>query len=159
MVTVLRNIGPLLLWIITYTLILVIWGWLFFRLYGGLNSRKWLRVSAKIVRSRVKRETFFGFGVPQRLTYPEIVYAYLVNGKWYASKNLSFSLFRRNTSQLVENFPTHALVQVFYHPLFPRLSVLEPGLPAREILLLSMFFLWTSILVVAGCWLIVGSLL
>lgn len=154
----LNDIWPILLWIFTYTLIIVVWGWLFYRLYGGVSSKRWLRVSAKIIRARVKRETLFGFGVPQKLTYPDIVFAYLVNGKWYASKNLSFSLFRRTAPELVEAYPNHALVQVFYHPLFPRLSVLEPGLPIREVLILGLFFIWTSILVVAGFWLILSNL-
>lgn len=144
----------LVLWTLTFLVVLGIWTWLIYRLYGGVMSKRWLKVSAKIIRSEVKRETLLGLGMPAQLVYPEIAFKYLINGRWYTSKNYSFSLLRPSAKEVVEKHPLNALVQVVYDPLFPALSVLKPGLPSSETLFLSICFVWTSVMVVAGCWLI-----
>ncbi|MCB9134232.1 MAG: DUF3592 domain-containing protein [Anaerolineales bacterium] len=145
------------LWSLIFVVILGVWSWLIYRLYGGLMSKHWLKVSAKITRSEVKRETVFGFGMPKQLTYPEIAFKYLVNGKWYTSKNFSFSLLRPAADEVVEKYPLNALVRVVYHPLLPGLAVLDPGLPLNEALFLAFCFVWTSVMVIAGGWLIYSN--
>jgi hypothetical protein len=128
-------------WGLGLVFIMRVWLGLLLHLYGGLTSQNWLRVSGKIVRSRVKR------------AFPEIVFAYLVNGTWYTSKTYSFALFHPHAHRVVESYPVHALVQVFYHPLVPGLSVLEPGLPTSALRVLSLLFLGISLLVIVGLWL------
>lgn len=143
-----------ILWSLIFVVILGVWSWLIYRLYGGLMSKRWLKISAKITRSEVKRETIFGFGMPKQLIYPEIAFKYLVNGRWYTSRNYSFSLLRPKAKEVVGKYPLDDLVQVVYHPLFPGFAVLEPGLPTIEAIILSVCFLWTSIMVIAGGWLV-----
>ncbi|NUM43102.1 MAG: DUF3592 domain-containing protein [Anaerolineales bacterium] len=144
----------ILVWSLTYLFILGVWGWLAFRLYGGLASKKWLRVSGKILRSRLRKWSFLG----KNDQYPDIVYQYLVNGKWYTSKNITFALARPNTVEMIEKYEAYALVVVFYHPGSPGISVLKPGLPKFDLLFLSFCFAWASFLVGAGLWTILVNL-
>ncbi|GAB4581271.1 MAG: hypothetical protein Fur0022_40180 [Anaerolineales bacterium] len=146
-------------WLLTYGLIVGVWLWLLFRLYGGISSKSWLKVSAKIIRSNVKRTSLLGLKGSQRLIYPEVAYRYLINGKWYTAKTISFALLRPKAEQVIERYPIYGLVQVFYHPFYPRIAVLEPGLPTADIVFLSICFFWMSLLVSAGLWLIVTRLI
>lgn len=122
-------------------------------------SKKWLKVSARITRSKIKRAEVFGFGVPRRFTYAEIVFEYVVNGKWYTSRNVSFSLLHPSAVEWVERYPVYALAQAYYHPLLPKISVLEPGLPAKEAAILAICFGWASVMVTAGLWVMIANTL
>jgi len=150
-------------------------------LYLGLKSKNWPTVQGSIVSSEVITTQYWTpryASVETTYNYlPQVSFAYVVNGKQYYGKNISFRLgrypqiisahpisgkqsFNKNSSfQLgatdskdkaekeISNYIPNKFVTVFYHQSKPEVSVLEPGLSIFQIILYISYFILGTILI------------
>lgn len=93
----------------------------------GLSSVRWPTTRGKVLFSEFLERTVHG-----RTTYrPRLVYEYTVNGVSRESHQIGFYAAiegKEWAERLLSAKPVGAEVTVYYSPMFPKVSVLEPGI-------------------------------
>ncbi len=128
--------GLLFLGFSLWTLYFDLWPMLRF----GRASQNWPTVKGHIDRSSVKEHYNRG----GRSYTAEIEYSYRIDKVWHKSKRVKFGYrylphLRNRAEQLVNQFPTAANVQVYYHPTKPEISTLIPGISILHLLAGTVF--------------------
>jgi hypothetical protein len=106
------------------------------------NSITWPTAVGTILTSDVKKETSSSSNNGTVTTYkPEICYSYKVEGIEYISNRIR-PLFNYSSSSstkaftLTRKYPVNSQITIYYNPKKPKVSVIEPGLKADNIVFL-----------------------
>jgi len=118
---------------------------LYRQIQNGVESAGWPQVKGVIVssdiRTRLSNTTRGSTQVDHY--YPDVRFAYSVDGRSYQGRLVSFfseeTAAEADAAAIVARYPLKTEVQVFYKPNRPDLAVLEPGAPARPVLLTILF--------------------
>jgi len=102
-----------------------------FAVVKSLTAKGWHTTSGIVVESKV----IDGF---DSIDKPYISYRYEVDGKSYTSDNISFLAFGGDSfaEKAVEDYPQNKVVTVYYDPINPAKSLLEPRLSITAVLTL-----------------------
>jgi len=112
-------------------------------LWQSQRSHNWPQVSAKVLRTEI-------FEVPDKTRFaPLIEYSYDVAERSYISTSYDFNIFttkdKRITEAILESFREKEVTQIYYHPWFPRFSVIVPGIKINKPLI---FFLGAAVVLI-----------
>jgi len=94
-------------------------------LWAGMRSRMWPQALGNVLRTEIYE--------PSKNRYvPLIEYSYEVEGINFISKSYDFNLFTAKERQVVEGILDTVrgkeTITVYYHPWFPKISVIVPGM-------------------------------
>ena len=127
--------------------------------YVGFVSVHWPTAQGKVLVSKLlERELRSGLILPPNTIYqPGLYYEYVVNGVTRKSRSIGF-YFGTEGKELAEHQlegrPVGAQVTVYYHPLFPSIAVLEPGIKQASVFIilavLGIFVTASSAIVLFG---------
>lgn len=115
-------------------------------LWAGMRSRMWPQVLGKVLRTEIYE--------PSENRYvPLIEYSYEVEGNNFISKSYDFNLFTTKEKRVVEGILDtlrgKETISVYYHPWFPKVSVIVPGVkktkPVLIIILIAVIIIAFSI--------------
>ncbi len=91
-------------------------------------SELWPSVSGKIIVSEIESHTSGG----KKMYSADVHYSYTIEGKQYIGAGITNADASTSVSSSVkkdlEKYPKGEIVEVFYDPDFPEISVLEPGI-------------------------------
>jgi len=115
-------------------------------LWAAMRSRLWPQVLGKVLRTEIYE--------PSKNRYvPLIEYSYVVEGNNFISKSYDFNLFttkeRRVVEGILDTIRGKETISVYYHPWFPKVSVIVPGMkktmPVLIIILIAVIIIAFSI--------------
>ncbi len=100
-----------------------------------IDSMKWPSVSGRITGHDIAEvESGRLSHSPKTAYYAEPAYSYIVNGKNYSGKKLSFlhanngtGIKREDAEKILKKYPVGTIVRVYYSPAKPSVSTLIPG--------------------------------
>lgn len=95
-------------------------------LYVAWDSTRWPQTRGKVLQAKVMEVKVHSSTVHR----PALVYEYGIDGVLRKSKTIGFFLGTEGkewSERLLAQRPEGTEVPVYYHPWFPRLAVLEPG--------------------------------
>lgn len=118
----------------------------------SIQSKSWPIVDARIISSQVIRSHRY-----ITVYSPVVRYTYRVNGKQYTSFFVTFAFQRysnwESAMQVVNRYREGGIVIVHYNPLMPKLSVLEPGISAKQTISLGiagvLALIWVAMVIYA----------
>jgi hypothetical protein len=117
----------------------------------GLKSRTWEPTSGSVQSSVIVPG-----GGKSGGSQPLVTYEYTVAGKTYQGKNVSFHFnWTTPPGVVIQRYPPHSAITVYYNPLKPEQSVLEPGIKREDVKRFLMPFVLGPILLL-GAWIFVG---
>ncbi|MEN8188429.1 MAG: DUF3592 domain-containing protein [Thermodesulfobacteriota bacterium] len=117
--------------------------------YVGYRSRYWPFIMGRIKDSTVATRTTTASS--SKHYHPAVVYSYKVRNKRYSNNKIGnyvgFGNDENFAKGLISKYPQGSEVKVYYCPLYPRVSVLAPGMNQR---LVHVILLFTGTVVVSG---------
>ena len=102
---------------------------------NGKRSLSWPKTSGTVVESRLD-------GTRAENTSPRITYSYTVQEQQYSSSVISFTektTVKSEAQKIIDRYPEGSTVEVYYNPLKPQKSTLQPGVPSASIGFLAIF--------------------
>ena len=125
------------------------WGWTI--LQDARASASWPTAEGIVNSSEVDRSTDGEGGTSYS---PEISYQYLVNDLNYTNNTIKFGensySSRRKAEEIAAAYPVGRQVAVYYDPLEPDKSVLEPGVTAGSYIVLGIGVLFIGIALIVA---------
>lgn len=125
-------------------------GFVFFlaKLPRTIKSKSWPIVEGRVIRSVLKKRESRGgsgnVGVVKVFDI-DLLYEYSVNGVLYRSKRDSFFHLKGNSEKFFRNlakrYHVDKIVNVYYNPRQPKISVLEPGISSGVVFLFVFFII------------------
>ena len=131
--------------IIRWVIYICLWiGFFFFLLWLKYvySTKSWPKVTGEIIRSKVNGK--HGSNATTHYSL-DLQYSYSVgNENFIGSRRRYLDVrgnHRRALDEFVEKHPKGSLIDVYYNPKKPKVSVLIPGIVFTGLILLSLFFL------------------
>lgn len=114
--------------------------------YSGFSVKKWRTAIGKVVVSEVGVSGEPFPTSPDKFYYPTVIYEYHADGNHYRSRRLGnfllLRLKRTGAESIVARFPRNSEVKVYYHPWYPSVAALMPGVQQP---VMHLFFLSTGL--------------
>lgn len=110
--------------VLLLTIMMIVFGAV--RLFQGLKSLNWKTTTGKVLENTIEER-----GYPGGFFAPVLFYQYTVDGNTYQSAKYSFgfNVFSNSASveEKLKQYPIGSEITVYYNPLNPKISVLNPG--------------------------------
>jgi hypothetical protein len=105
--------------------------WGILQLYDATRSYNWPHVTGTIVSSAARSKLMKGRHGEFITHWPDVQYEYVVDDRRFVSDRIMFThrgFSKSETERLVDSYPVHKIIAVYFDPRNPTSAVLQPGI-------------------------------